>query len=333
MWFTWIQHKKFISTTASTTTSRNSNAKFFITRTAYLSVELNAHYLLYIILLVKIKKLPKEALNIYLFNSQSCESMFRNARSLSGTYSTIINFSVADFLTRSQKISILNRIKCDHSSEQGRNEHLSFPKHHKHKRDEHLSSVQMLDDIEQLDIEKIISDAYNEALDLTERLEISRLLLQNEVFDVNSLSKYVFRKLNSSSKMFDYSTHPINDDENDEFDLDEEEEAEEENDNDDAMDQLTHDEQINLDADVDQDDTSDDYDMTTIKKNFDGMKILDDFDISRRDCYFKLKINNCYKYIHKQSASWLLTDGNMRLSNDRLSRVIQSSRKANLNQS
>ena len=67
VWFTWIQHKKFISTTASTTTSRNSNAKFFITKTAYLSVELNAHYLLYIIILVKEKKLLKEALNIYLF--------------------------------------------------------------------------------------------------------------------------------------------------------------------------------------------------------------------------------------------------------------------------
>ena len=191
MWFTWIQHKKFTSTT-STTISGNSNATFFITKTAYLSVELNAHYLLYKILLVKEKPLPKEALNIYLFNSQSCESMFPNARSLSGTYSTIINFSVAGFLARSKKISILNRIKCEHSSEQGRNEHLSFSKHHKHKRDEHLSSVQMLDDIEHLDIEKIISDAYNEAFDLTERLEISKLLLQKEVFDLNSSSKYVF---------------------------------------------------------------------------------------------------------------------------------------------
>lgn len=178
-------------TTASTTSKRNSNANFFITKTAYLSVELNAHNLLYIILLVQQKKLPKEALNIYLFNSQSCESMFRNTRSLSGTYSTIINFTVADFLNRSQKITILNRIKCDHLSQQDGNERLSFPIHHKHKRDNHLSSVQNLDDIDQLDIEKIILDAYNEALELMERLEISRVLQENEVFDLNSLSKYV----------------------------------------------------------------------------------------------------------------------------------------------
>ncbi|CAF1133516.1 unnamed protein product [Didymodactylos carnosus] len=176
MWWTWIQHKQFTSTTASTTTKRNNKEKFFITKTAYLSVELNAHNLLYMILLVKQRQLPKEALNVYLFNSQHCESMFRNTRSLSGTYSTILNFTVADFLRRSQKISVLNRIKCEQLSQQDDNERLSFPIHHKHNHDNHPSSIQNLDDIDQLDIEKIISDAFNQALQLTERLQISKLL-------------------------------------------------------------------------------------------------------------------------------------------------------------
>ncbi|CAF0969260.1 unnamed protein product [Rotaria sordida] len=278
MWWTWIQHKQFTSTTASATTKRNSKAKFFITKTAYLSVELNAHNLLYIILLVKQKQLPKEALNVYLFNSQSCESMFRNARSLSGTYSTIINFTVADFLNRSQKISILNRIKCDNLCQQDDNEHLSFPIHHKHKRDNHLLSLQNLDDIDQLDVEKIISDAYNEALELAERLEISRSLQENDVFDFDSLNKYVFRQLSSSSKMFDYSTQIINDDDDDEFDLEEEEEEEEEgleeNDNNEAVNEL------NDDVIVDQEDEND-SNMTTIKANFNGMKIFDEIEICR----------------------------------------------------
>ena len=130
--------------------------------------------------------------------------------------------------------------------------------------------------------------------------------------------------------MFDYSTYPINDDDNDEFDLDEEKEAKEEVVSDDAVDQLT-DEQINSDVDVDQDDVGDDSDMTTVKTNFNGMKILDHVDIFCCDCYFKLKINDPYKYVNPQSATWLLTDGNMRLPNDRLSRVIQSSRKDNQN--
>ena len=67
--------------------------------------------------------------------------------------------------------------------------------------------------------------------------------------------------------------------------------------------------------------------MMTMRTNFNGMKIFDTVEPSRQDCYFKLKINGTFKFIHKQSAFWLLTDKNMRLSNDRLSRVIQSSRK------
>jgi hypothetical protein len=47
---------------------------------------------------------------------------------------------------------------------------LSFPIHYKHKRDNHVLSSQYLDDIDQLDVEKVISDAYKEALELTDRL-------------------------------------------------------------------------------------------------------------------------------------------------------------------
>ncbi|CAF4501034.1 unnamed protein product [Rotaria magnacalcarata] len=224
------------------------------------------------------------------------------------------------------------RRKCDHLFQQDDNEHLSFPIHHKHKRDNHLLSLQNLDDIDQLDVEDIISSSYSEALELIERLEISRLLQENDVigrdvrtvtplvFGLNSLSKYVFKQLNSRPKMFDYSTHIINDDDDDEFDLEEEEE----NDNSDIVNEL------NSDVTFDEEDDND-YNMTTIKSNFNGMKIFDEIETCRRDSYFKLKINDSYKYIHKQLACWLLTDKNTRLSNDRLSRVIQSSRKDNTN--
>ena len=70
LWWIWVQKKAFSpAVTATTNRKRNNKDKFFITRTAYLSVELNAHNLLYIILLVKQRHLPKEALNIFLFNS------------------------------------------------------------------------------------------------------------------------------------------------------------------------------------------------------------------------------------------------------------------------
>ncbi|CAM2719861.1 unnamed protein product [Rotaria socialis] len=321
LWWAWIQHKIFIPTTTSTTTKRNSKANFFITKTAYLSVELNAHNILYIVLLVKQKQLPKEALNIYLFNSQSCESMFRNARSLTGVYSTRINFTAADFLNRSNKISILNQIKCDHLLQQHENEHLLFRIHHKHKAYNRLLPLINSDDVNQLDIENIISEAYNEAVKLVEHLKVSKLLQHNDIFDLNSLSTYVFRQLKSTSKMFDYSTEIIDDHDN-EFDLEDEDE-EVENENSDVMDQLDDNEQLNDDLTDDQ--VDDYYKIMTRKTDIIGMKIFDEIETCRRDSYFKLKINDNYKYIHKQSACWLLTDKNLRLSNDRLSRVIQSS--------
>ncbi|CAF4578478.1 unnamed protein product [Rotaria socialis] len=321
LWWAWIQHKIFIPTTTSTTTKRNRKANFFITKTAYLSVELNAHNILYIVLLVKQKQLPKEALNIYLFNSQSCESMFRNARSLTGVYSTRINFTAADFLNRSNKISILNQIKCDHLLQQHENEHLLFRIHHKHKAYNRLLPLINSDDVNQLDIENIISEAYNEAVKLVEHLKVSKLLQHNDIFDFNSLSTYVFRQLKSTSKMFDYSTEIIDDHDN-EFDLEDEDE-EVENENSDVMDQLDDNEQLNDDLTDDQ--VDDYYKIMTRKTDIIGMKIFDEIETCRRDSYFKLKINDNYKYIHKQSACWLLTDKNLRLSNDRLSRVIQSS--------
>lgn len=326
MWWTWIQHKQFTST-ASSSTRRNTKQRFFITKTAYLSVEMNAHNLLYIILLVKQNHLPKEALNAYLFNSQSCASMFRNARSLSGTFSTIINFTVADFLRRSQKLSILLGIKCDQLLGQDHNNSLLFPVHHKHNHDDNLASLQKLEDIDQMDIEETISDAFEQALQLTQRLEISELLKKYDVFDMNLLSKYVFRQLNSSSKMFDYSTqttHNHDDSDSDEFDLEDEEDE-------DTDDNLVDDQQDNnyVFADQEDDDVDDDNNITSIKANFNGMRICEKIQTHQQDSYFKIKVNGVQKFMHKQSASWLLTEKNIKLSNDRLSRVIQTSRKDN----
>ncbi len=68
------------------------------------------------ILLVKQKYLPKQALNsVHLFNSQVCESLFRDARVLTGTFSSKVNFTVKNFLRRSQKLAILNQLKYNQS--------------------------------------------------------------------------------------------------------------------------------------------------------------------------------------------------------------------------
>ncbi|CAF4032427.1 unnamed protein product [Rotaria sp. Silwood1] len=319
LWWAWIKKTTFrnLSIARTTTTNEKINkAKYFITKPAYLSVEINAHNLLYLVLLVKQKKLPKEALNIHIFNSQSCESMFRNTRSLSGTFSTVVNFTINDFLRRSQKLSMLNQIKNDQS-----NETLLFPVHHKHKKDPDLLSSQNLDDIDDLDIEQIILEAFNSAIDLIQHSKISTLLRKHDIFNIDSLSKYVHSQLNVNPKTF--NTTQITDDTTDDFEFDEEE-----NDDDIIADEVEDNPQSSeLHDNMIDDDEDEQEHMTSSKTNFSGIKISDEIPTHLKNSYFKIKINENWRYLHKQSACWLLADINSRLSSDRLSRVIESSRK------
>ncbi len=75
---------------------------------------------------------------------------------------------------------------------------------YKNKPDDQSSSLPNLDHIDQLDTEKIISDTFNQALQLTERLEISKLLKKYDVFDMNLLSKYVFQQTSPAFEILRY---------------------------------------------------------------------------------------------------------------------------------
>jgi uncharacterized protein YifN (PemK superfamily) len=57
------------------------------------------------------------------------------------------------------------------------------------------------------------------------------------------------------------------------------------------------------------------------------MRICDRIHPRLHDSYFKMKSNDQQKFMHKQSACWLLTHKVMQLSKDRLSRVIQTGHK------
>ena len=254
--------------------------------------------------------------------------MFRNARSLRGTYSSIINFTVTDFLRRSQKISILNGIKCEQLSQQDDTEHLSFPTHYKHKRDSQLSTLQKFDSIDQLDVENVIANAFAQAIKLTAPLEISKLLAEHDLLAMNSLSEYVFQQINSNPKMFDYSTQTARDDSY-EFSLDEDDEQEEEDEESDRSNTGNISSSGNeIDENIVEGEEEDEDDgIETVKANFDGMRIRDRIEPRFHDSHFKMKINGQQKFMHKQFGCWLLTGKVMQLSKDRLSRVIQTSRK------
>lgn len=314
LWWSWLKKRSLSTSSKNKTTSELNHHinKYFITKPAYLSIEINAHNLLYLVHLVKQHHLPKQALvNIHLFNSQGCESLFRDARALSGSFSTMVNFTVRNFIRRSQKLSVLNQFKYD------RSEHtLSFPTHHKHKHDDSLVTPDQLNEIDTLDVEQIISNSYDQALQIVQHSEMLDTLNQHDLIDLKDLSAFVFDNLNKTSKMFSYSTQMTNDN-TEEFDLDEENDDED----------LQNDEQSQLNdedvLDFENDDIFDGDMLTSTKSDFNGIRILDSINPMLKQSYFKIKLNEKIKYLHKQSACWLLSNNITRLSSDRLSRVMQ----------
>ena len=164
------------------------------------------------------------------------------------------------------------------------------------------------DSIDQLDVENVIANAFAQAIKLTAPLEISKLLAEHDLLAMNSLSKYVFQRMNSNSKMFDYSTQTGRDD-SDEFSLDEDDEQEKEEE-DQESDRIntgnisSSDNEIDENIIVDEEDDEDDG-IETVKANFDGMRIRDRIEPRFHDLYFKMKVNGQQKFMHKQSACWL----------------------------
>ncbi len=63
--------------------------------------------------------------------------------------------------------------------------------------------------------------------------------------------------------------------------------------------------------------------LNSTKSDFHGIRIIDNVNQDFRQSYFKIKINENIKFVHKQSACWLLSNNISKLSNDRLSRVRQ----------
>ncbi|CAF1063680.1 unnamed protein product [Adineta ricciae] len=57
--------------------------------------------------------------------------------------------------------------------------------------------------------------------------------------------------------------------------------------------------------------------LNSKKSDFKGMRIADNLNPTLRHSYFKIKIKNRSKYMHKQSACWLQSNQIKKLSSDR----------------
>ena len=88
-----------------------------------------------------------------------------------------------------------------------------------------------------------------------------------------------------------------------------------------------HNESTSSEAEDVDDDNTDDEQLKTFKTSFDGLNIKYSVPADRDKSYFKIKINDMNRFLHKSTACYLLTRDNNNLSTDRLSRVIQTSKK------
>lgn len=100
LWRAWIKNNQ------SYTLGKN-----WITLNTYTCVELNAHALLLLIEKMRVDNtinfLP------WLCSSQPCEKIFRQTRSMTSTYVTMVNFDMLDFTQRLKRIQAINDIICD----------------------------------------------------------------------------------------------------------------------------------------------------------------------------------------------------------------------------
>ncbi|CAF3237241.1 unnamed protein product [Rotaria socialis] len=318
-WYTWftkttkneldsiLNQRNYIKQNIRTSTKR----QYFMTHSALFSIEINSHTLAYIALLVIQCQLPEECLNVSLFNSQSCEREFRLCRSMSGPFSSIVNFTVEQFIQRVKKLSYLHSIKYRNNNDHTTRSDANFlvPSHHKHSKIVHTgqnTSSDMPLKIEM--IEASILQAYSDA---TRRMCEVNIYHRNDIPTLDELSRITRLQL-QKLQIADYSIPSEN-----ETDLS--------SDSDDGI----EDEEENTFEDESDDDDSirDDEDLSNNVLNvsgmtYQGMRVFDSINPNLAKSYFVLNINGTKKYLHKQAVVWLLSNDKPTLSSDRLKRVM-----------
>ena len=89
----------------------------FVTSNAYICVELNAHSLItFLITLRDHFPVNNECFVPWLLGSQCCERTFCSVRSMSSTYSTMINFGMLGLLRRLHRLHIQFSLECETNS-------------------------------------------------------------------------------------------------------------------------------------------------------------------------------------------------------------------------
>ncbi|CAF2740574.1 unnamed protein product [Rotaria sp. Silwood2] len=168
------------------------------------------------------------------------------------------------------------------------------------------------------DIEKIIIKAYGQAESIMDSLQLTKILKGNNLNDFRKLNDFVFQQL--TGKLRVDCSYFNEEDLQDSLDNDN-------NSNGEIAVELT---ETNVEANehCSDEDEENSYCITSSKETFQGMRVYDEIDSSKKSHYFQTTINYKPKFIHKQAAARLLIIEKNRLSSSRQTRVQQTSKQS-----
>lgn len=297
LWRKWIKRE-----------SQYSLQENYITLNCYTCVEINAHMLIKLIEHFKGSDvLDVKMLCPWLLSSQPCEAMFRSARSLTSTFSTVVNFSIKDILGRIDRIAFINYVINDLKNV------YTFPRETKKQKSQNNCIISE-DILKNVDIEKIVNNALNDALKDARNLEME--VTEDDCYSLDiKQSKNISKSANLDSDVDLDLKEPTD------FEIDSEitrhQEEEPENS---LLNQILNNDFI-LDSEVREVGNKED---ATNLKDFSHKHIK----ISENSSFMKINLpQNKTAIIKKSSYCWLLSDNNGKVSSDRLKRFIVSEKK------
>ncbi|CAI6371460.1 unnamed protein product [Macrosiphum euphorbiae] len=322
----------------------------FITSNCLSCIEINAHSLISLIHLFHNNQgLKAEMFVPWLLNSQPCEKLFRSARSLTSTFSTVIHFSMYDLIHRLHRIEMLNIIKNDLSNSQN-NElndaydelgvQFNFPINHRTAKDKNkqLRNNEELQSMSDIRVQEIVEKSL---LDI-QLLVTSMGLMEESMLVDHSISKTIqswitVKSKNANYKIPDKEQNNSDNDSDDQGDDDIQNEyinkctsmvAEKNNCDQELLDQDTDEfNQLNNASQIDL--TTylglDSNDKTRIKdlnlKEY--SKELGEIDLSTDSPFVCLCLSPSIEVVIKKSSlCWLLENNKDRISTDRLRRFF-----------
>lgn len=174
-------------------------------------VELNAHALITYVLTIRDyfqgdvnKFLP------WMLGSQTCEKTFRIVRSMSSTFSTVLNFSVLGLLRRLHWLNIQLTLQANSEDV------IRFPSKEKHHSNEGKNklSKSSLTEIKDKDIAEAVQRAKDEARSTLETLGMDKLLRIHSVWDKEDTTEDLIAHVNAQDDSID------DDDSEDDDDID-----------------------------------------------------------------------------------------------------------------